>query len=152
MVWGSFVGSRVGDLHRVTGSLNQNILQCHAIPSGLRLVGQGLILRQDNDPKHTSKLCQNYFRRIEQDGGLQIMEWPGQSPDLNPIELVWDEVDRRVKAKQPTSATHVWKLLQQCWKELKYLISIVERTGVCSALISAKSGYFDESTFFTQMR
>ena len=58
------------------------------------------------------------------------MEWPAQSPDLNPIELVCDELDRRVKAKQPTSATHsLWELLQQCWEELseQYLISIVER-------------------------
>ena len=152
MVWGSFAGSRVGDLHRVSGTLNQNcyhsILQRHAIPSGIRLVGQGFILQQDNDPKHTSRLCQNYLRRKEQDGRLQIMEWPAQSPDLNPIELVWDELDRRVKAKQPTSATHLWELLQQCWEELseQYLISIVERMPrVCSAVISAKGGYFDES-------
>ena len=44
MVWGSFAGSRVGDLHRVSGTLNQNcyhsILQRHAIPSGIRLVGR----------------------------------------------------------------------------------------------------------------
>ena len=57
------------------------------------------------------------------------MEWPAQSPDLNPIELVWDELDRRVKAKQPTSVTHLWELLQQCWEELceQYFIFIVER-------------------------
>ena len=83
MIWGSFAGSRVGDLHRVTGTLNQkgyhSILQRHAIPSGLRLVGQGFILQQDNDPKHTSRLCQNYLRRKEQDGGLQIMERPAVS-------------------------------------------------------------------------
>ena len=83
MIWGSFAGSRVGDLHRVTGTLNQkgdhSILQRHAIPSGLRLVGQGFILQQDNDPKHTSRLCQNYLQRKEQDGGLQIMEWPAVS-------------------------------------------------------------------------
>ena len=58
MIWGSFAGSRVGDLHRVTGTLNQkgyhSIVQRHAIPSGLCLVGQGFILQQDNDPKHTS--------------------------------------------------------------------------------------------------
>uniref|UniRef100_Q7M3L8 Orf within vasotocin gene (Tes1 element) n=1 Tax=Eptatretus stoutii TaxID=7765 RepID=Q7M3L8_EPTST len=151
MIWGSFAGSRVGDLHRVTGTLNRkgyhSILQRHAIPSGLRLVGQGFILQQDNDPKHTSRLCQNDLRREEQDGRLQIMEWPAQSPDLNPIELVWDELDRRVKAKQPTSATHLWELLQQSREELseQYLISIVERMPVCSAVISAKGGYFDES-------
>ena len=76
------------------------------------------------------------------------MEWPAQSLDLNSIEQVWDELDRRVKAKQPTSAIHLWELLQQCWKELseQYLISIVERMPrVCLAVISAKGGYFDES-------
>ena len=45
MIWVSFAGSRVGDLHRVTGTLNQkgyhSILQHHAIPSGPCLVGQG---------------------------------------------------------------------------------------------------------------
>ena len=61
MVWGSFAGSRVGDLYRVSGTLNQNgyhsILQHHAVPSGMRLVGQRFILQQDNDPKHKFKLC-----------------------------------------------------------------------------------------------
>ena len=76
------------------------------------------------------------------------MEWPAQCPDLNPIELVWDELDRRMKAKQPASATHLWELLQQCWEELseQYLIFIVERMPrVCSAVMSPKGGYFDES-------
>ena len=85
MIWGSFAGSRVGNLHRVTDTLNQkgyhSILQPLAIPSGLCRVGQGFILQQDNDPKHTSRVCQNYLRRKEQDGRLQIMEWPAQSPE-----------------------------------------------------------------------
>ena len=115
MIWGCFAGSRVGDLYRVSGTLNQNgyhsIVQRHAMPSGMRLVGQSFILQQDNDPKHKSKLCQNDLRKKEQDGKLENTEWPAQSPDLNPIELVWDELDRRVKAKQPTSAPHLWELL-----------------------------------------
>ena len=49
------------------------------------------------------------------------MTWPTQSPDLNPIEMVWDELDRRVKEKQPTSAQH-------------QVLSI-----------KAKGGYFEES-------
>ena len=67
MIWGFLAGSRVGDLHRVTGTLNQkgyhSILQRHAIPSGLRLVGQEFIQQQDNDTKHISRLCQIYLRR-----------------------------------------------------------------------------------------
>jgi hypothetical protein len=44
------------------------------------------------------------------------MTWPPQSPDLNQIEMVWDESDRRVTENQPTSAQHMWELLQDHWK------------------------------------
>lgn len=49
---------------------------------------------------------------------------------LNPIELIWDELDRNVKAKQTTSAAHLWTVLQEwTWNELteQHLISLVER-------------------------
>ena len=42
-----------------------------------------------------------------------------QSPDLNLIEMVWDELDCRVKEK-PTSAQHMWELLQYCWKSIPH--------------------------------
>ena len=44
------------------------------------------------------------------------MTWPQQSPDLKPIEMVWDELDHRVKEKQPTSAQRMSVLLQGYWK------------------------------------
>ena len=44
------------------------------------------------------------------------MTWPPKSPDLIPIEMVWDELDHRVKKQQPTSAQHMWELLQESWK------------------------------------
>ena len=48
------------------------------------------------------------------------MTWPPQSPALNPIEMVLDELDNRVKEKQPTSAQDMCKLLQDCWKSIPY--------------------------------
>ena len=46
------------------------------------------------------------------------MTWPPQSPDLNQIEMVWDESDRREKEKKPTSAQYMCKLFQDGWKNI----------------------------------
>jgi transposase len=56
------------------------------------------------------------------------MTWPPQSPDLNPIEMVRDELDRRVKEKQPTRALHMWELLQDCKKNIPS--ELVERMPI----------------------
>jgi hypothetical protein len=64
----------------------------------------------------TSMLCKGYLTKKESDGLLHQMTCPPQSPGLKPIEMVWGELDRRVKDKQPTSAQHMWELLQDCWK------------------------------------
>uniref|UniRef100_A0AAZ3QLC0 Tc1-like transposase DDE domain-containing protein n=1 Tax=Oncorhynchus tshawytscha TaxID=74940 RepID=A0AAZ3QLC0_ONCTS len=68
--------------------------------------------------QHTSRLCKGYFTKKESDGVLQQMTWPPQSPDLNQIKMVCDELDSRVKEKQPISAQHMWELLQDCWKSI----------------------------------
>ncbi|XP_035634417.2 vesicle-associated membrane protein-associated protein B-like isoform X1 [Oncorhynchus keta] len=56
------------------------------------------------------------------------MAWSPQYPDLNQIEMVWDESDRRVKEKQPTSAQHMWEHLQDCWKSIPGPFSDVVNT------------------------
>ena len=130
MMWGCFAGDTVSDLFRIQGTLNQHgyhsILQWNAIPSGLRSVGLSFVFQQDNDPKHTFRLCKGYLTRKASNGVLHQMTWPPQSPDLNPIEMVWDELDRRVKEKKPTRAQHVgtpsrllekhssWSWLREC--------------------------------------
>ena len=64
------------------------------------------------------------------------MTWPPQSPDLKPIEIVWDELEYGVKEKQPTSAQHMWELLQDCWK------SIPGEAGAKSVQSCHQAGYF----------
>ena len=39
-------------------------------------------------------------------------------PASTQFEMVRDELDRRVKEKQPTSAQHVWEHFQDCWKSI----------------------------------
>lgn len=107
MVWGCFSGHGVGDLFQVEGILKKEgykaILEEHAIPSGIRLNGTPFVFQQDNDPKHSSRLCKDYLEQKQEEGVIVIMVWPPQSLNLNPIELLWDELDREVRKTCPTS-------------------------------------------------
>ena len=77
---------------------------------------------------------------------LHQMTWPPQSPDLNPIEMVRDELDRRVKEKQPTSAQHMSELLPV---GKAFQVKLVERMPrVCKAVIKATRGYFEECKIY----
>jgi hypothetical protein len=46
---------------------------------------------------HTSRLCKGYLIKKESDGVLHQVTWSPQSPDLNPIEMVWDGLNRKVE-------------------------------------------------------
>ena len=123
MMWGHFAGDTVCDLFGIQSTLNQHgyhpISHLTTIPSCLHFVGLSFVYKQDNDPKHTSRLCKGYLSK-ESDQVMHQITWPPQSPNLNAIEMVWDELDRRVKKKQPTSAQHMWELLQECWKSIPH--------------------------------
>lgn len=152
MIWGCFSYAGVGQLVKIDGILKKeqyhNILKSHAIPSGINLIGRGFIFQQDNDPKHTSKLCAGYLERKKESGVCDIMEWPPQSPDLNPIELLWEELDRRVRNLKPTSLPGLWNCLKEAWSNIEQqtLEKLVERMPkLCRAVIKAKGGHFQEN-------
>jgi hypothetical protein len=79
MPWGMFLSDRKTSLDREksTEILDENLLRS---AQELRL-GQRFTFQQDNSPKHTAKTVQEWLR----DKSLNVLEWPSQSPDLNPI-------------------------------------------------------------------
>ncbi|GFV12374.1 transposable element Tc1 transposase [Trichonephila clavipes] len=94
MVWGAIVYDSTSPLVRIQGTLNaqryvQNVLHPVAIP-----YLQGLpnaIFQQDNARPHTTRISQHALR------GIQMLPWPAYSPDLSPIEHVWDVIGRRLQ-------------------------------------------------------
>ena len=123
IVWGCFSLDGVGDLHKIDGIMRKehyrDILETSAIPSGLRLIGDNFILIHDNDPKHTALLCRNYLESKKAENVLRVMTWPPQSPDLNPIGLLWDELDRKIRIVCPTSKSHLWNIIEQEWNNIQ---------------------------------
>ncbi len=88
MVWGCFAASGPGRLAVINGTMNsavyQKILKDNVRPSVRDFkLKRTWVLQQDNDPKHTSKSTSEWLKKNK----MKTLEWPSQSPDLNPIEI-----------------------------------------------------------------
>ena len=71
-------------------------------PVAVPLVQQrNLILQQDNARPHVARVCQDYLAN----NNIAPLAWPPYSPDLTPIEHMWDELDRRVRKRRNPPAT-----------------------------------------------
>ena len=96
MVWGCFSWKGVGAFHQIKGILTneryRQILIRQMRSSARQLRGDNSIFQHDNDPKHTTHIVKNYL--INQQ--IEMLEWPPQSLDLNRIENLWAERNRKL--------------------------------------------------------
>lgn len=70
------------------------IEQCifdHVVPYAPFIV-DNFILMQDNARPHTVRDVSLVLNAV----GIHVMDWPSRSPDMNPIEHVWDMLDRKI--------------------------------------------------------
>ena len=77
-------------------------------------LGREWVFLMDNDPKHTSKVVVKWLK----DNEVKVLEWPSQSPDVNPIEHLWAELKKRLRARRPTNLTQLHQLCQEEWAKI----------------------------------
>lgn len=97
------------------------------------------IFQQDNAPAHRCALVRDFLV----DHQVRHLPWPSKSPDLNPIEHVWDYIGRRVAAQSPENLRHLTQLILAEWENMPQefvdnLISSVPRR--IRAVIEAHGG------------
>ena len=82
----------------------KDIMLPHANDKMLR----GWTFQHDYDPKHTSKLVTEFLAQKK----VRILEWPSQSPDLNPIEHLWEHIERKISVRKPSNQHNLFELIK----------------------------------------
>ena len=148
LMWGCMTYSGIGYGCQIEGTMKAEDY-CNVLATSLKdtlefwgLDKDKVIFQQDNDPKHTSKLARAWFASE----GIQVMSWPAQSPDLNPIEHLWRHLKMKL-GRYELRAKGVHELWERCdheWNSFtqedcrKYFDSMPARV---KAVLKAKGGY-----------
>uniref|UniRef100_A0A9J8A3L5 Tc1-like transposase DDE domain-containing protein n=1 Tax=Cyprinus carpio carpio TaxID=630221 RepID=A0A9J8A3L5_CYPCA len=137
MVWGAMSAAGVGPLCFIKGRVNaasyqeilehfmlpsaekalwrciyQDILEHFMLPSADQLFEDAdFIFQQDLAPAHSAKSTKSWLN----DHGVGVLDWPANSPDLNPRENLWSIVKRKMRNKRPKNADELKATVKETW-------------------------------------
>ena len=119
-VWSCFTRSGIGKMRILDRNMDRlyyrDILEKYLLPSVKKFnLGPDFFFMHDNDPKHTSALIKAWLKEQK----IPTLSWPSSSPDLNPIEHLWDELERRVKKHQLKNIQQLQVLLKDEWNQIE---------------------------------
>ena len=148
MVWGCMGWNGVWKLTEVQGIMDGQ-QYCEILEDGvvesfekLEMAEGERIFQQDNDPKHMSNKATKWF----EDNDIQVLVWPAQSPDINPIEHLWVSLKHALQqySRPPKGVHELWDRVREEWNKIppetcQQLIESMPRR--IQAVIKAKGGH-----------
>ena len=102
-------------------------------------MGRRFTFQHDNDPKHTAKLTTQWLKEKK----VNVLAWPSQSPDLNPIENLWNDLKTAVHKWSPSNLTELEQFCKEEWSNIatSRCAKLVETyPNRLKAVIKAKGG------------
>ncbi len=144
MIWAAMSSAGVGPLcflkSTVNAAIYQEILEHFMLHSSDKLYGDAdFIFQQDLAPAHTTKGTKSWFN----DHGVTVLDWPANSPDLNPIENLWGILKRKMRDIRPNNADDLKAAIKATWASIipeqchMLITSMLRRID---AVIHAKGG------------
>ncbi len=115
----------------VKAAIYQEILEHFMLPSADKLYEDAdFIFQQDLAPVHTAKGAKSWFN----DHGVTVLDWPANSPDLNPIENIWVIVKRKMRDTRPNNTDDLKAAIKATWASL-HLSSATGCLSSCHAAL-----------------
>lgn len=120
MAWGGFSAAGLGGLHFLPKGVTMNsdryieVLRQFCFP--VMAANNDTILLQDSAPCHVSKKTKAFIAE-EGPAGIQLIKWPGNSPDCNPIENLWHIIKCRLQEMDTGSVPKLIAAIKLVWQE-----------------------------------
>jgi hypothetical protein len=145
MIWGAISYNDRSRLLRIHGTLNRFRYINEVLDAELRHFLNripGAIFQQDNARPHVAREVVAYFNHYN----IPLLPWPARSPDLSPIEHVWDIIGRQVRRNQQNIATEdeMWVAVERAWTNIpQHVIQTLfdSMPRRLAAVINARGGY-----------
>lgn len=121
MVWGGVSSDARTELVAIDNRLNatryiEEILQEHVMPYSGFIGFDDFLLMHDNARPHVAQSVHAYL----QEAGIRTLQWPARSPDLNPIEHIWDMLKRKIRSgpNPPQNLTELRNAALAAWEAI----------------------------------
>ena len=141
MIWGGISFNTKTQCVQIRGNLNAARYQDEILnPVCIPHLRYNMTLMHDGAPANTARAT----RDLLQASRINILPWSSYSPDLNPIEHIWNVIGRKVRARDPRNVKELkravleeWNILQQLVYQ-EYVLSMLSR---CRVVINANGGH-----------